>query len=188
MQIGSGPIEIRTTKQHYKSGESILILGNTSPNVLLTLELIDPNEKVVKTKETFTNKDGLFSESSIRVPNDGEVGTWTLKAKSGPNFATAEIDVVGDAEEGLIVSVEDIVQTNSGKQLTIKGFGARVNQQISIHIISSDGTEIVELTTFATKVGIFETLWIVPNDITPGNYTIKAIDSKDEAETSFVIE
>jgi len=188
LQIGSGPIEIRTTKQNYQSGESILILGNTSPNVLLTLEFIDPNGEVVKTKETFTNKDGLFSENSIRVPTDVEVGTWTLKAKSGPNFATVEIDVIGVAEEGLIISVEDIVQTASGKQLNIKGFGAQGNQNVVLLIISSEGIEIVELTTRATSIGIFETLWIVPNDITPGNYTIKAIDAEDEAETSFVVE
>jgi len=186
LQIGSGPIEIRTTKQNYQSGESILILGNTSPNVLLTLELIDPNEEVVKTKDTFTNKDGLFSESSIRVPNDGEVGTWTLKAKSGPNFATVEIDVVGAAEEGLIVSVGDIESTQFGKQLNIKGFGASGN--VVIFIMSSDGTEIAEILAIVTDIGNFETIWLVPKDMTPGNYTIKAIDAKDEAETSFVIE
>ena len=188
LQIGSGPIEIRTTKQNYQSGESILILGNTSPNALLTLELIDPNDKVVKTKDTFTNKDGLFSESSIRIPTDTEFGTWTLKATSGANFATVEIEVVGVAEEGLIVSVEDIVQTSLGKQLNIKGFGARISQPVVIQILGQDGIEIIELTTFATGVGNFETLWIIPKDIVPGNYTIKATDPVDEAETSFVIE
>jgi len=73
-------------------------------------------------------------------------------------------------------------------QLNINGFGARVNQNVVLLIISSDGTEIVELTTHATKIGKFETLWIVPNDIAPGNYTIKAIDAEGEAETSFVVE
>ena len=188
LQIGSGPIEIRTTKQNYQFGESILILGKTSPNVLLTLELIDPNGVIVKTKETFTNKDGLFSENSIRVPNDTEFGTWTLKAKSGPNFATVEIDVIGGIDEGLVVTVKSIEQTTQGKTVYIKGFGARVTQPVVIQILGLDGIEIVELTTFATSVGNFETLWIIPKDFTPGNYTIKAIDAEGEAETSFVIE
>jgi len=188
LQTGSGPIEIRTTKQTYQSGESILILGETSPNVLLTLELIDPNGEIVKTKETFSNSGGVFSENSIRVPTDTEFGTWTLKAKSGPNFATIEIDVVGVIGEGMVVTVKSIEQTSQGKTVYIKGFGARVTQPVVIQILGQDGIEIVELRTFATSVGNFETLWIIPKDIAPGNYTIKAIDAEGEAETSFVIE
>jgi len=186
LQIGSGPIKVLTTKETYQPGEMILILGNTSPNVLLTLELIDPNGEIVKTKETFTNKDGLFSEN-IRIPVDAQEGVWTVKAKSGANFATVEITVGGSAE-GLIVFVEDIVQTPSGTQVNIKGSGAAVNQNVVLLITSSDGTEIVELTTHATGTGNFETLWIVPSDLPLGTYTITARDAFDEAQTSFVLE
>jgi len=124
----------------------------------------------------------------MRIPTDAEVGAWTVKARSGNNFAPAEIDVIGTAEEGLIVSVGDIVQSPLGKQLNIKGFGARVSQPVVIQILGQDGIEIIELTTFSTGAGNFETLWIIPKDIAPGNYTIKATDPDDEAETSFVIE
>lgn len=188
LQIGSGPIKILTTKQNYQSGESILILGNTSPNVLLTLELINTDGEIVKTKETFTNKDGLFSENSFRVPTETEFGTWSIKARSGANFATIEIDVVGNVEEGLVVTVQSIEQTTQGKTVNIKGFGARVNQPVVIQIFDQDGTEIAEITARSTAAGNFVIPWIIPKDIAPGNYTINASDPVDEAETSFVIE
>ena len=38
---GSGPIEILTTKETYQQGDPILVLGNSGPNILLDIFLID---------------------------------------------------------------------------------------------------------------------------------------------------
>ena len=86
LQTGSGEIKINTTKQEYNHGDSILILGDTGSNVLLTLTMLDPDGKKIKEIETFSDKNGKISEGSFRIPSDAKAGKWTMNAKSGSNF------------------------------------------------------------------------------------------------------
>jgi len=185
---GSGEIIVRTTKDTYQSGESLLILGESGENILLTLTLIDPDGQEVKIKETFTNKDGVFSESSFRIPTDAKIGTWIINVKSGPNFYNTEITVIGDVEEGLVIFLDSIQPSPTGKIATFNGYGAAVSQGVIITIISEDNEEIDELTVITTGIGEFSLLWIVPNDLSPGTYTIKAKDPFNEAETTMVLD
>jgi hypothetical protein len=185
---GSGEINVRTTKDSYKPGESILVLGDSSKNILMTLELLDNNGIIIKSKETFTNKDGVFSESSFRIPSDAKPGKWTIHARSGQNFDDAEITVVGNIAEGMVILVDSILPSPGGDLVTISGYGAAVSQQVIITIFDEDGVEITELSIFSTGTGEFSTIWLVSNDIPPGTYTLKAVDAFDESETTVVIE
>jgi len=185
---GSGEIKVRSTKDTYQPGESILILGDSSENVLLTLELRDPDGEVVKTKETFTNKDGFFSESSIRIPLDAQIGVWTIHAQSGPNFDDYEITVQGDIEEGLVIFVDKIESLATGKIVQIKGYGAAVSQNVVLTIFDEADDEIASLTARTTGIGEFIVPWGIPSDLPPGTYLIKAVDPFNEAETTFVFE
>jgi hypothetical protein len=184
---GSGPINVRATKDTYQPGESILVLGDSAKNILMTLELIDNNGEIVKTKETFTNKDGVFSIGSFRIPYNAEPGIWTIHARSGQNFDDAKITVVGDVEEGMVVLIDSIVPSAGGDIVTISGYGALVSQQVIITILDEDDKEITKLTIFSTGIGDFSTIWLVPNDTPPGTYTIKAVDALDEAQTTVVL-
>ena len=182
---GSGEIKVSSTKDNYQPGESILILGDSSKNVLLTLELRDPNGQVVKTKETFTNKDGVFSESSLRIPLDAQIGVWTIHAQSGPNFDDVEITVQGDIEEGLVVYVDGVVDLPTGEFLSIKGYGASIKQTVVITIFDDADNEIDGISARTTGVGVFEVLWQFPDDFAPGTYLIRANDPVNEAETTY---
>jgi len=188
LQTGSGEINVRTTKETYQPGESILILGDSSKNMLLTIELIDPDGNVFKTKDTFTNKDGIFSESSFRIPVESKVGTWTIHVKSGPNFDDVKITVQGNIEEGMVVFVDKIEVTSSGRIVTIKGFGAEISQNVVITILDQSDVEVTELRASTTGTGEFGIPWIVPSDVAPGTYTLKAKDPFTEVEITFVLE
>ena len=94
LQTGSSKIEINTTKMNYLPGDSILVLGNTSPNVILNIILIDPEGNEVKMKETFSDKNGQISESSFRIPNNAEPGMWTINASSGSTYDLIELEVL----------------------------------------------------------------------------------------------
>ena len=94
LQTGSSQIEITTTKMNYLPGDSILVLGNTSPNVILNIILIDPEGNEVKMKKTFSDKNGQISESSFRIPNNAEPGMWAINANSGSNYDLIEIEVL----------------------------------------------------------------------------------------------
>ena len=185
---GSGAIEARTTKDTYKPGESILVLGETSKNVLLTLELRDPDGEIVKVKETFSNKEGVFSLGSFRIPLEAKIGTWTIHAQSGQNFDDVEITVQGKVEDGIVVFVDSVSPSPNGDIVTLKGYGAAVSQQVIITITSAEDEVVDELTIFTTGEGDFSTIWLVDKDTVPGTYTITAEDALDIAETTIEIE
>ena len=179
-------IEIKTTKPDYEPDDPILILGETSPNVLLDLILTDPNGDVVKTKETYSDKDGNIAESTFRIPADAEHGTWTITARSGSNFDTIEIGVFEAATDGMSV------QATTGDSPAIVGEYVNIHvtgssNQVNVVIISSDDVVIGELEITATDSGEARTIWIIPPDTEPGIYTIKVSDAFRSAETTYRI-
>jgi hypothetical protein len=189
LQTGSGEIEIQTTKTEYLPGDSILILGDTSPNVLLTITLIDPEGNEVKTKDTFSDKNGKIAESSFRIPSEASPGIWIMNAKSGSNFHNSEIEVRPAAIEGMHITIEEINNPETaylGKQIRIEITGAK--NSVQIEIITEDGEVVHELSFLASENGEINQPWIIPADTVPGTYTIKASDAKNDAETTFEVQ
>jgi len=186
LQTGSGDIDINTTKIDYHPGDSVLILGETSSNNLLTITMIDPDGQEIKTRETFSNKNGKISEDSFRVPSNAKPGTWTFKAKSGSNFDNASINVLAGVQEGMMVVVEEgNVIPGFGKTINIHVFGA--SQTVQMEIVAQDGKIIQELSFPASKSGEINQPWIIPKDTEPGVYTIKVSDALNSAETTYEI-
>jgi len=189
LQVGSGSIDLTLTKEAYEPGDSMLILGNSGPNILITLSLLDPDGNEVRVKETFTSKEGKFSEDSFRIPSNAIPGAWTVKAKSGPNFSEVEVEILPSMEEGMVVIIEGIdFIPGVGKIVKIKVIGA-VEQASGVIDIFSETQELIGHLEFrATESGLAALPWSIPNDTPPGNYTIRATDPVGSAETSFVLE
>ena len=187
LQTGSGEIKINTTKTDYLPGEPILLLGDTAENVLLTVSLMDPEGNIIKEKESFSDKNGKITESTLRIPTDAEHGMWKINVKSGANFDTVEIEVLATLSEGMIISVEEGVDVGGvGKTISIKVSGAQ--QTVEIKIIAEDG-EIIETLSFpASDQGAINLPWLVPKDTEPGTYTITATDAFNTAETTYLLE
>ncbi|KEQ56749.1 MG2 domain protein [Marine Group I thaumarchaeote SCGC AAA799-E16] len=186
LQTGSGDIQINTTKLDYAPGDSILILGDTAKNVLLTITLSDPDGNIIKEKDTFSDKNGKISESSFRIPSDAEGGMWSINAKSGANFDTIEVEVIATATEGIQISVEEGEEIPGyGQTLQIIVIG--VSQTVDIDIISEDGEVIESLAFQASGEGEINQPWIIPKDTEPGTYTIKVSDAFTSGETTFEI-
>ena len=187
LQLGSGKIEVNTTKPEYRIGEKILLLGETNSNVLLNVELIDPTEKVIRTLEIPSNNLGIFTEERLRIPTNGIVGTWKILVTSGVNQSTIEFDVISNLVEDMQISVEEGIK--------IPGFG----QTFKIDILTSQkASVIIEVLDYNLQVIDIlnctttteykcEVLWTVTKDRLPGTYTIKATDSISSAEKSFIV-
>ncbi|MDH3313127.1 MAG: biofilm-associated protein [Nitrosopumilus sp.] len=186
LQTGSGKIDINTTKVSYLTGDPVLVLGETGPNVLLTITLSNPNGKEIKVKETFSDKNGKISDGSFRIPSDGISGTWTIKAVSGSNFDTVDLEVNSLVIEGIVVSVtegQDI--PGFGKIMNISVIGAQ--QTVELEIIDGNNKVVETLSFPASKSGEIKQPWIIPKDTEPGTYTIKVADAFNSAETTFEI-
>lgn len=187
LQTGSGNIKLGTTKVEYSPGDPVLVLGNAGPNIIVIVTLYDPDGNIVKTRETFTNKKGTFSEGSFRIPTDAKIGVWKIRAESGPNFSETTFKVLSSEQTGMVVFVEKItISPIVGKLVEIRVVGAA--QTVEIDIVSEKGEEIGHIEFPATDAGDILTPWPVPKNTPPGVYTIKVKDAFSTAETTFTLE
>lgn len=187
LQQGSGEITISTTKTEYHRGDPILVLGSTAnANSLLAMSLIDPGGHVVRKTSTFSNSNARISEDTFRIPSDAAAGTWQVSAQSGANLAKIDILVLEAAIEGIVIHVTEGEIPALGRVLNIEIQGGE--QTVQIEIIDDIGQTIATLEFPATSDGRYVTPWIIPRDIVPGTYTIRATDLSDSAETTYVIE
>ena len=190
---GSGVITMQTTKDEYNAGESILLMGNTGANSLLTLTLYNSEGTVVKQVEVFTSKNGAFQSDKFRIPNDPEIGQWSIKAKSGGNTAEHSFTVT-KILEGVAVLVDKESRTYSLSEIiTISGAGANPSTSIDIKFLDSGGNEISDkLTIYATSTGEYITsvpvAVIIPSDLVPGEFTILAEDPLTSSTTTITVE
>jgi len=184
LQVGSGPIDAKTTQITYQQGERILLLGNTNPNTLLTVTLVDPNGIKIKILEMPSNNAGAFTEERLRIPSNGEPGLWTINVVSGSNSDTVEFNVFSILLEGMTVKTTDEAKVGDLLKISIV---ASHKTSIIIKIIDIDGQNIADLGCNTTKEFICETFWSIPNDTTPGTYVIKANDAISSNETTFKI-
>ena len=190
---GSGVITMQTTKDEYNAGESILLMGNTGANSLLTLSLYNSEGTVVKQVEVFTSKNGAFQSDKFRIPNDPEIGQWSIKAKSGGNTAEHSFTVT-KILEGVAVLVDKESRTYSLSEIiTISGAGANPSTSIDIKFLDSGGNEISDkLTIYATNTGAYITsipvAVIIPSDLVPGEFTILVEDPLTSSSTTITVE
>jgi len=190
---GSGVIMMQTTKDEYNAGESILLMGNTGANSLLTLTLYNSEGTVVKQVEVFTSKNGAFQSDKFRIPNDPEIGQWSIKAKSGGNTAEHSFTVT-KILEGVAVLVDKESRTYSLSEIiTISGAGANPSTALDIKFLDSGGNEISDkLTIYATSTGAYITsipvAVIIPSDLVPGEFTILVEDPLTSSSTTITVE
>ena len=188
LKTGSGDISLTTTKTTYRSNDPILVLGETNGNVLITVGLIDPDGNIVKEKNTFTNKDGRISEGSFRIPSDAKSGIWKIKASSGSNFETTDLEVVAAVREGIHVTIDGTENIPAvGKVVNFHVLGAK--NTVKIEITDSEGVTVGDTVTFpATPGGEVKQPWPIPKDLSPGTYTITASDAHSRHSADFVLE
>ena len=186
LSTGSGAISIQTTRDEYKQGEQILILGNTGAiNILLDVIISDPDGEVIKKIETFSDRFGVFKVDNFRIPLDGELGTWTVNAKSGGNFKNVEFSVSGENKELVIFTDKSNYSTN--ELMDISGSGARFSATVTIKIFDLNGVEIDELNITAKSNGEYLTIWQIPADLEIGEYEMTADDGASNTSIKFTI-
>ena len=186
LKTGSGAISVQTTRDDYKLGEHVLILGNTgSINVLLDIIISNPDGTVIKKVETFSDRFGLFKIDNFRIPLDGEIGKWTVNAKSGGNFKEVEFRVSGESTTLSILTDKSEYEVN--ELINLSGTGARSSATITIKIFDVEGEKITELNINAKNNGEYITIWQIPADLISGEYEITVDDGASNTSTKFII-
>ena len=185
---GSGPIEMQTTKDNYKPGESILVMGNTGKNSLITVTLHDTADNILKKIETFSNKEGAFRTDKFRIPNDPLIGEWTVKAKSGGNIAEYKITVAAQLENVIVLVDKESLAYSHSEIVNISGAGATEGTALKLEFLDINGDSISGmLTIYATNTGEYRTSWIIPDDIEPGPVEIRVTSTGNTSSITITV-
>jgi hypothetical protein len=190
LQLGSGAIEATTTKSVYLPGESILIIGQTNPDSLLTGTLFDPNKKEVKVYEFPSDDKGKFTENRLRIPSNAIAGPWMIKIDSGQNFYNLDLEVSTVLIDGMVVNIEkDRELPGFGTIIKIQVDGASPKSSVSIVITDQYGNIIDEsVQCNATAASNCEVPWTITSNLLPGTYSVNATDYINSAGTTFVVD
>jgi len=186
LQTSTGKITLRTLQETYHPGDPILLIGDSNPNVIITVSLTDPNGIKVKTQDVLTDKKGTYSSSVFRIPSNAQSGVWKIEAGSGINHVSKDLTVTQNTE-GVITILLDKSSYKIDEIMQIKGSGVSASHTIVIKILK-DQTEITELSIVSTGIGTYGTIWKVLTDLSPGTYTIKVVDKPKSAETTFTVQ
>lgn len=184
LQTSTDKITAQTTKAEYLPGDSTLLLGSTNANAILSVDMSDPDGKIIKRKDIFSDKEGKFSDGTFRIPSDAKQGPWVIKVKSGAKFYDVKFTVTGTTAKTFTVKT-DKGAYRGGDLMTITGIGGGKTQTVVIKILDSKTTEITELTLSSTKDGSFQTLWKVQTGLEPGKYTISIKVGGQTTDTTF---
>ena len=185
---GSGPIQMQTTKDNYNPGESILVMGNTGKNSLISVTLHDPDDNILKKVETFSNKEGAFRTDKFRIPNDPLIGEWTVKAKSGGNIADYKITVAAQLENVIVLVDKESLAYSFSEIVNISGAGASEGTALKLEFFDSNGDSISgTLTIYATNTGEYRTSWIIPDDIEPGPVEIRVTSTGNTSSITITV-
>ena len=106
LQLGSGPIDAKTTQVEYTQGERILLLGSANANSLLNVILVDPNGIKIKEIQIPSKSDGTFTVDQLKIPSNGVLGIWEINVSSGSNLEIIEFNVISEKGQGLTVTIE----------------------------------------------------------------------------------
>ena len=182
--IDSTIYHLKTIKTVYHANESILIQGETAPNILLILQLIDPSGIIIE-KETFSDKEGKITDS-LEIPHMPMYGVWQINATSGSNFDITEIRVVPSTIQEMTITIEGIEN--------ISGIGDVVNfnildatGRVQVIITNEDNGQVDKLVFPQNNLGEVNQLWIIPDDLPSGTYTITATDAVNYSSAELIL-
>lgn len=183
---GSGHIELHTTKNKYKPGESILVLGNANKNVQIHLSMLDHNGNKIKTQATFTDKHGVFYDSTFRIPLNSNSEELIIEARSGSNYTDKKISII-NTQESFLVNLDNI-KYSINEIMTINGYNPSGSTTILLKITDQYNNAIDQLEIFSTKDGKFLTMWKIPQHVSSGIYFVEASNNVHKTKTTFTIE
>ena len=188
LQLGSGPIDAKTTQIEYTQGERILLLGSANANSLLNVILVDPNGIKIKETQIPSKSDGTFTVDQLKIPSNGVLGIWKINVNSGSNLEIIEFNVISEKGQGLTITIDDnVIIPGFGKTLKFL-ITADQKTSISMKVFDTNKKQIgADSNCVPTAEFKCEILWTIPKDVIPGTYTVRVTDSIATKEATFEI-
>ncbi|MFB8229618.1 choice-of-anchor G family protein [Cellulosimicrobium sp. NPDC055967] len=157
-----------------------------TPDSTVTVEVRDTAGTVVATlSDVPTDGDGGFT-TPITVPADATPGEYAVVGIDDTTSTEAETPLTVEAAAIEPTITVDPTTANPGDDVTVDGTGYTPDATVTVEIRDGSGAVVTSLGDVPTDGdGSFTTPITVPEDTTPGDYTVVGIDdtTSTEAET-----
>lgn len=180
---GTAPIEIILYDNYYKLGETVTLIGESTDNTQILIELIDPSGEIIDKIEYYTDDDGKFVYP-LEISLGKQIGIWKIQVSNAENISELIFEVI-DETTMLTIHLDKDGPYKFGDYVTISGTGINSESHPVIQIKSSE--KLFELTPNVTKDGEFSGVWQVPDYLAPGTYVVSIDDGTYQATTKLII-
>ncbi|KON75609.1 hypothetical protein M768_00045, partial [Cellulosimicrobium cellulans F16] len=171
-------------------GDEVTVDGTGyTPDATVTVEIRDGSGTVIATVEDVpTDGDGNFT-TPITVPAGTTPGSYTVVGIDDTTSTEAETPLgvggVGVSEPTVTV---DPTTANPGDEVTVTGEGWPPSTTVTVELVDEDGDVVATVDVETDDEGSFTTPITVPDDATPGDYTVHASDDAgNEAEAPLTV-
>ncbi|MBM7820393.1 5-hydroxyisourate hydrolase-like protein (transthyretin family) [Cellulosimicrobium cellulans] len=171
-------------------GDEVTVDGTGyTPDATVTVEIRDGSGTVIATVEDVaTDGDGAFT-TPVTVPEGTTPGDYTVVGIDDTTSTEAETPLgvggVGVSEPTVTV---DPTTANPGDEVTVTGEGWPPNTTVTVDLVDEDGDVVATVDVETDDTGSFTTPITVPDDATPGDYTVHASDDAgNEAEAPLTV-
>ena len=148
----------------------------------MTITLVDPSGKKIKSLEIPSDSVGTFTEDRLKIPVDGITGKWEIKIVSGTNSENMEFNVYSTENEGITVNIPKEIKAEELLQIKII---TTFKTSIIVEITDDSGESVEKISCNTTKEFMCEVLWTVPKSTLPGTYTATIDDAKNSRQVTF---
>jgi len=192
LTVGAAAIEptITVDPTTANPGDEVTVDGTGyTPDATVTVEIRDGSGTVIATVEDVpTDGDGNFT-TPITVPAGTTPGSYTVVGIDDTTSTEAETPLgvggVGVSEPTVTV---DPTTANPGDEVTVTGEGWPPSTTVTVELVDEDGDVVATVDVETDDEGSFTTPITVPDDATPGDYTVHASDDAgNEAEAPLTV-
>ncbi|MFF2267441.1 choice-of-anchor G family protein [Cellulosimicrobium cellulans] len=172
-------------------GDEVTVDGTGyTPDATVTVEIRDGSGTVIETVENVpTDGDGNFT-TPITVPAGTTPGDYTVVGIDDTTSTEAETPLTVEglgATDPPTVTV-DPTTANPGDEVTVTGEGWPPSTTVTVELVDEDGDVVATVDVETDAEGSFTTPITVPEDATPGDYTVHASDETgNEAEAPLTV-
>lgn len=164
------PLTIKKVKDVAYRGDSLKLSGTGTPESVVIVQLIDEDEKIIKSQTTEVDNNGKWNGEPLVLALDMELGRYTVAVEDGSNSKSMDFSV----ESNKKINIESLeLKQNAGDLMEFSGTGLP-NIPMEVILIDPHGKEIDSDIIQLDKSGEIKYQYQTSGNSVDGTYTLVA--------------
>lgn len=201
LRTGNQSIEIITGNQYYSNSniEAIIkvkdIKKYESISSTIKLELLNSSGKKVKgIKETYKIEEGESANITIKLLDDMETGSYSIKvtskSKIGTDIIEVPVSIINERDSNISISLDKGIykpgdEVNFRALITSKSDDTPERIDVSVYIYDGNGNKVYSESVESSEYGIVQGTFTLANEVNSGTYKLVISTENKEVTKTF---